>query len=503
MNIPHLTEWLGDWAMEPDRFQAAYNTLMGMDLHLHMQTGPERAAAAAAQQAKPINDGNIAIVAIHGPMMKSVPSAEEGTSTVLARRKIRDAAADSNVSAILLHIDSPGGTVAGTGELAADVANAAKRKPVYAYIDDLGASAAYWVASQATKVYANPTAMVGSIGVYGVVHDLSARATMLGIKVHVIKAGAMKGAGVPGTEVSAELLAELQGRINTFNDFFIRGVASGRGLSLESVRALADGRVHIAGEALRLKLIDGVQALDETKSQLAAAATKRIPKMEANHAAAVIATAQSSNAGETVATAPVTTAQPAPVAATRPARADRRPTRTAAGGHAGRAQGRLPRRAKRFFGRPARGAGHARPGPRGLDREAVRRQRPPVARECDASHRGPRQRQRRGGQSSSRRRSNSRRLGSRQQLRLWRRRDQPVGRASPDADDRSQAGQGGCHPPARPRRTPVACGLPGGVEHQARQIAQVAATRYDVPSSLPAARGVAKYIPHNTFHFGD
>lgn len=277
--------------MEPERFMAGYHALSGIDLHVHMQTGPEQAKAAAQQQAQPVSVGEIAIIALHGTLMKTVPSAMDGTSTVLVRRKIRAAAEDPAIAAIMLHIDSPGGTVAGTEQLAADIRQAGKRKPVYAYIDDVGASGAYWPAAQAAKIFAGPTALVGSIGTYSVVHDFSGKAEKEGIKVHVVRAGEMKGQGTPGTEVSAALLAEIQGRIDHFNEFFIGGVATGRRIPLEKARALADGRLHGAAKAQELGLIDGVMSFDGAIGQLVSDVSKRKPRMETNHAAAVVATA--------------------------------------------------------------------------------------------------------------------------------------------------------------------------------------------------------------------
>jgi len=316
MNIPHLDQWLGDWAMEPDRFQCAYQAMLGLDLHVHLQTGPAHAQEVARQQAQPFMVGNVEILFLTGTLMKSVPSAADGTSTVIARRRIRAAAENPKVSGILLHIDSPGGTVDGTELLAADVAAAAKRKPVYAYIDDLGASAAYWIASQATKVFANGTALVGSIGTYAVVHDLSAKAAMQGVKVHVVRAGAMKGAGAPGTEISAELLAMVQERITERNEFFLRGVATGRGLSIDRVRELADGRVHIASKAKELKLIDGVQSFEETHTQLVAAVFRSQSKMDATQMQAVAATAVALDATQASSpAAPALVAAPSPTSA--------------------------------------------------------------------------------------------------------------------------------------------------------------------------------------------
>jgi ClpP class serine protease len=114
----------------------------------------------------------IAGIAMAGQITKG-DSSYGGCSSVRVRKAVRKAVNDDQVTAILLHIDSPGGTVAGTGDLADDVAAADKRKPVYCYVEDLGASAAYWVGSQARRVYANPTAMIGSIGTVAVVEDSS------------------------------------------------------------------------------------------------------------------------------------------------------------------------------------------------------------------------------------------------------------------------------------------------------------------------------------------
>ena len=163
----------------------------------------------------------------------------------------------------MLHIDSPGGTAAGTYDLAHEVARADLKKPVFAFVEDLGASAAYWVASQARQVFCNSTAMVGSIGTFGVVHDLSAMAAQSGIKVHVIKAGQFKGTGIPGTELTAEQLADEQRVVSQLNEEFIRGVSKGRKMDLDTVREIADGRIHVGKAAQELGFVDAIKTYDQ------------------------------------------------------------------------------------------------------------------------------------------------------------------------------------------------------------------------------------------------
>lgn len=324
MQIPHFDQWLGVWAIREEEFQAGYQWFMGLDLHVHLQTaGAETIRQASEMPKADIRDG-VEVIGLYGTLMKQQASMSGSTGTVMTRRRLRAAARNPDVNAILLHVESPGGTAAGTHELANDIAAAAQQKPVYAFIEDLGASAAYWAASQATKIFANPTAIVGSIGTYGVVYDYSQYAAKEGIKVHVIRAGEMKGAGVPGTEVTAEQLAEQQKIVNDRNEFFIRGVKAGRKLSLEQTRELADGRVYVGQAATDRKLIDGVQSLDETFQQLAALGRKRSARMSVNTEASALTPESNIEATATVA-AGGNSAPPAQAGAASPAAPAARP----------------------------------------------------------------------------------------------------------------------------------------------------------------------------------
>lgn len=204
----------------------------------------------------------VAIVSIVGPMTKSPTSFSSACSTVKCRRQVRAAAKDDRVKAILLRIDSPGGSVSGTDDLAQDVANARARKPVYAYAEDDCCSAAYWVASQATKVFCSKTARVGSIGVYTTVEDWSRLYENAGVRVHLLSTGKLKGAGADGVPVSQEQLDEWQSVVDDFNGHFLGAVAKGRRMSRAKVDALADGRVWIGERAVDAGLADEVATFD-------------------------------------------------------------------------------------------------------------------------------------------------------------------------------------------------------------------------------------------------
>jgi len=214
-----------------------------------------------------LTEDGIAIIPIVGLLMKA-RSKFGGTSTIEARQAVRAAVNNKQVKSILLHIDSPGGTVAGTQELADDVSAANKEKPVFAHIDDLGASAAFWIASQATRITANRTAVVGSIGTLLIIEDSSKLFETAGIKIHIISTGEFKGAGVDGTEITKNMLKQFQIFVDDLNVPFLGAVESGRGMSAEQVAKIADGRAFIAEKAKGFGLIDAVQSLDITMQEI-------------------------------------------------------------------------------------------------------------------------------------------------------------------------------------------------------------------------------------------
>jgi len=204
----------------------------------------------------------VAVVSLNGPMMKG-QSKFGGASTVDARRALRAAADARKVSSILLHIDSPGGHVAGTAELAAEVSRVGGIKPLVAHIDDMGCSAAFWVASQAQRITMNATGVVGSIGILAVVEDTSGAAEKAGVEVHVIATGPAKGDLIDGKPVTAEALERIQERVDGLFSHFASAVQGGRRMSAEQFAAVADGRVFGSADALRLGLVDGVESMEQ------------------------------------------------------------------------------------------------------------------------------------------------------------------------------------------------------------------------------------------------
>lgn len=253
----------GPWMVEPYWFMQAVAAVNSGA----MQPETEMATDGNDGDGLVVDENGIVSIPIHGQMTKG-ESSFGGVSTVRTRQTIRRATRDEAIKGILLHIDSPGGTVAGTAELADDVARANEIKPVFAYIEDLGASAAYWVASQAGRLSANATAMIGSIGTLLVLEDTSGKAEQAGIRVHVVSTGPYKGAFADGVEISEEQLDYAQGLVDELNGHFLQGVKRGRDMPIGDARKLADGQLHVAAQAKGLNLIDAVETLDETVDKL-------------------------------------------------------------------------------------------------------------------------------------------------------------------------------------------------------------------------------------------
>ena len=210
---------MGQWLIQPKWMNGALTAIKS-----GLASG-EKAVGTFEDNGNPelMVESGIAVIQIDGMMMKGF-SKFGGTSTVQVRQQLREAVANDEVSQILLVIDSPGGHVAGTKELADEVHLASQSKPVIAQIEDLGASAALWVASQASEVYANATAEIGSIGVVAVLHDTSEAFEREGVKVHVVSTGNMKGAMTDGTKITDEMIASVQDKVDALNEFFINAV---------------------------------------------------------------------------------------------------------------------------------------------------------------------------------------------------------------------------------------------------------------------------------------
>ena len=183
------------------------------------------------------------------------------------RQQLDTARKDSRIAALVLRIDSPGGTAAASDLLYHEVLRFKEEKkvPVLAQLMGVAASGGYYVAMAADALYAQPTSVTGSIGVIFEGVNVSGLMSKLGIADQTLKSGALKDAGSPLRPMTPAERAQLQSVIDELFARFCDVVAAGRPkLGPERVHALADGRVYAAPQALAAGLVDGIAYLPDT-----------------------------------------------------------------------------------------------------------------------------------------------------------------------------------------------------------------------------------------------
>ncbi len=233
-----------------------------------------------------------AFVSIRGVALYDLEWQPYAFSTLLLARRINVLAADPEIGQIILNIDSPGGTVTGVPEAADAIFAARKVKPVIAIVNPLAASAAYWLASQATEIIAVPSAEVGSIGVWMLHMDHSGMFNEIGINPTFIFAGEFKIEGNPFEPLSEAAAENLQGEVDQINRDFIKAVARGRDVSVAKAGGpdFGKGRTMSAIKAKAGKMIDRIATADRAVKMLgvaspAAARLEAIKALEAMLAA--------------------------------------------------------------------------------------------------------------------------------------------------------------------------------------------------------------------------
>jgi protease-4 len=205
----------------------------------------------------------IAVVEIEGVILDPQP-------TVRDLKKFAD---DSSIKAIIVHLNTPGGSAAASEEIYREVRRVRdeKKKRIIADIEIVGASGGYYVASGTNKIFANEASVVGSIGAIMDWYNYGDLMRWAKLKEEVIKSGEFKDTGDPGRELTPAERAYLQGMVMNMKDQFVAAIASGRGLKVEDVSALADGRVWTGQQALALKLIDQIGDFEAAVKDTAAA----------------------------------------------------------------------------------------------------------------------------------------------------------------------------------------------------------------------------------------
>lgn len=232
---------------------------------------PEPAAPSAGLLAGLGKKDAVALVSIDGPIYASDGGSVFDRGAQQWARRIEKLAEKSEVKAIVLAINSPGGSVGAVQEVYGAIERARRdhKKPVVAHLGDVAASGGYYLAAACDKVVAHPGTLLGSIGVIFFSSNVQELLGKIGVQARVIKSGKMKDIGSavrPMTEEERRLLQELID--NAYGQFF-RAVAHGRRMPEERLRPLADGRIFTGEQSLENGLVD---QLGDTKAAIRLAA---------------------------------------------------------------------------------------------------------------------------------------------------------------------------------------------------------------------------------------
>jgi signal peptide peptidase SppA len=236
--------------------------LWAIRLDLDLFNRPVLAAAEIAAlkpEQKSARAHKIMVIPVKGVLSRE---GDMGSSYGMISDALEHAAADPDVKRIVLHVDSPGGEVKGLPETATLLAQVARIKPVSAMVDGQAASAAYWLASQASDITISPSAEVGSVGVKVMHTDISKMLADQGIKITELYAGDFKTEFSPYKPLSDDALGAMQTRLAGVHNDFIKAVAEGRGGRTStklSAAGFGGGRMFTAGEAVGNGLADKIQ----------------------------------------------------------------------------------------------------------------------------------------------------------------------------------------------------------------------------------------------------
>jgi len=263
------------WAITPNML----SLIAGILAHRMGGDEPDPTALQLAQELRAAREvsvstgGVVRVIPISGviaPRMNLFSEVSGGTTFEALTKNLTEAVADPNVKSIVFDVDSPGGNVAGASEFAREVLRARTVKPVYAQVQYLMASAAYWPMACATEIVASPSGMVGSIGVYSMYDDLTEALQQLGVKREVFVAGKYKAEGVGGTGLSDDARVHINGLIEGAYGRMVGDIAKGRGVTAAAVRkGFGEGRLLGVEQAKEAGLIDRIATMPETLTRAA------------------------------------------------------------------------------------------------------------------------------------------------------------------------------------------------------------------------------------------
>ncbi len=275
MRYQHVLRAVRDtpWAIRPESLLIIQDVIAQRVHGEHLTDQEIQARIQAARPLSPASQhGDVAVLPLFGVLMPRASLMSQmsgGTSVEQFTRDLADLVADDTVDTIVLNVDSPGGMTDLIPEAAQQIREARNQKRIVAVANTDAASAAYWLAAQATELVVTPSGSVGSVGVYAAHQDFSEKLQREGVTTTLISAGRFKTEGNPFEPLNEEALAALQGRVDEFYSMFVADVAAGRRVTTDDVRAgFGEGRMVTANHAVAAGMADRVDTLDGVVARL-------------------------------------------------------------------------------------------------------------------------------------------------------------------------------------------------------------------------------------------
>ncbi|MGN1256811.1 MAG: signal peptide peptidase SppA [Bacteroidaceae bacterium] len=221
-------------------------------------------------------DDEIAVYYAYGEIKEDVTGGFNQSSVITSKqmtKDLQDLREDDDVKAVVLRVNSPGGSAYASEQIWHEVQLLSKEKPVIVSMGALAASGGYYISCGAKKIFAEPTTLTGSIGIFGMIPDASELMTeKLGLSFDVVKTNKYSDLGAMGRPLNESECNLLQANVNKGYELFTGRVAQGRHMPQDSVKAIAEGRVWTGEQALKIGLVDKLGNLDDAIAAAAKAA---------------------------------------------------------------------------------------------------------------------------------------------------------------------------------------------------------------------------------------
>lgn len=202
----------------------------------------------------------VSVIRMEGTLVTGEASGEGFAASEQVGRELRKAADDPMVEAIVLRVNSPGGTPAAAQEIIGDLEYAKSKKPVVVSMGDMATSAAYYVSAHADRIYANPDTFTAGIGVIWTFPDISGWMKKEGYSVDIVKSGELKDMGTTSRSITDQERSYAQKIVNASFEEFITDVLEQRQIARSDIE---DGRVYRGADAVRVNIIDEIGNLND------------------------------------------------------------------------------------------------------------------------------------------------------------------------------------------------------------------------------------------------